>query len=118
MPAPTPPTNQPEGASKSPSATCGTGFQPVKNRLHTLSLTTGDVRWTLLVLALPVLGEQLLNTFVGLFDTYLAGRISADATGAIGLAAYVGWLASMIALLMVSSSAITYTVCSGSFCSC
>ena len=106
MPAPTPPTNQPEGASdrappaKSPSATCGTGFQPVKNRLHTLSLTTGDVRWTLLVLALPVLGEQLLNTFVGLFDTYLAGRISADATGAIGLAAYVGWLASMIALLV------------------
>jgi putative MATE family efflux protein len=58
------------------------------------------VRRTLFVLAMPVLAEQLLNTFVGLFDTYLAGRISADATEAIGLSAYVGWLVSMIVMLV------------------
>jgi len=37
---------------------------------------------------------------VGIFDTYLAGRISAGATSAIGLSAYVGWLASMIVMLV------------------
>ncbi len=63
-------------------------------------VTTGPVRMTLLWLALPVLAEQLLNTFVGLFDIYLAGRISAAATSAIGLAAYVDWLASMIVMLV------------------
>ncbi|MDP6115660.1 MAG: MATE family efflux transporter [Planctomycetota bacterium] len=56
----------------------------------------GNLRKTLFILALPVLGEQLLNSFVGLYDTYLAGKISKDATAAIGLAAYVGWLASML----------------------
>lgn len=47
-------------------------------------------------LALPVLGEQLLTFSVGLFDVYLAGRIGAVETSAIGLAAYVGWMASLI----------------------
>jgi Na+-driven multidrug efflux pump len=47
-----------------------------------------------------VLAEQILNTLVGLVDTYLAGRISPAATSAIGLAAYVGWLASMLLMLI------------------
>lgn len=55
-------------------------------------------------MAIPVLGEQILNTFVGLFDTYLAGNLRGDisiaATSAVGLAAYVGWLASMIVMLV------------------
>jgi putative MATE family efflux protein len=46
-------------------------------------------------LALPVLGEQLLIYCVGLFDTFLAGRISTNATLAIGLSSYVGWLATL-----------------------
>ena len=58
-------------------------------------LTTGTVRRNLLVLALPILAEQLLNTLVGLFDTFLAGRLSVDATVAIGLAVYVSWLAHL-----------------------
>lgn len=49
---------------------------------------------------MPVLAEQMLNTAVGTFDTFLAGRISAAATSAIGLAAYVGWLVSMIIMLV------------------
>lgn len=61
-----------------------------------IDIVGGTVGKTLLVLALPVLGEQLLNSFVGIYDTYLAGTISKEATGAIGLAAYVGWLASML----------------------
>lgn len=60
----------------------------------------GPLRSTLFFLALPVLAEQMLNTFIALFDTWLAGRISATATGAVGLAAYVGWLASMIVMMV------------------
>lgn len=53
-------------------------------------------------LALPALGEQLLNYCVGLFDTWLAGRISTGAhevgtyTATVGIAAYVSWLATLI----------------------
>ncbi len=63
-------------------------------------VTVGAVRRTLFILALPVLAEQILNTLVGLVDTYLAGRISPAATSAVGLAAYVGWLASMLVMLI------------------
>lgn len=68
------------------------------------AVTTGSVRTALLILALPVFAEQILNTFVGLFDTWLAGRISASATSAVGLAAYVGWLASMIMMLIATGT--------------
>lgn len=63
-------------------------------------VTSGPVRPALLALALPVLAEQVLNTFVGLFDTWLAGQISAAATAAIGLGAYVAWLAAMMVMLV------------------
>ncbi|MFP6770257.1 MAG: MATE family efflux transporter [Planctomycetaceae bacterium] len=56
----------------------------------------GPLGRTVLVLAWPVLCEQFLGFLVGLYDTWLSGRISEVATGAIGLAAYVGWLASML----------------------
>ena len=66
------------------------------------SLLTGDLRRTLFLLALPVLAEQFMNFFVGFVDTYLAGHATADpdfnrrATSAIGVAAYVGWLSTMM----------------------
>lgn len=63
-------------------------------------VTRGSVRRAVFILAVPVLGEQMLNTFVGLFDTWLAGRISPTATSAVGVAAYVSWLASMIMMLI------------------
>lgn len=50
----------------------------------------------ILRLALPVLAEQVLYLCVGFYDVFLSGQISKEATAAIGLAAYVGWLASMI----------------------
>ena len=51
---------------------------------------------TVFRLALPVLGEQLLIYCVGLVDTFLAGRLGTEATQAIGLAAYVSWLATLL----------------------
>ncbi len=68
------------------------------------TLTTGPIRPTLLFLAFPVLGEQLLNTFVGLFDTWLAGRISAVATSSVGLAAYVSWFAALSVMLIATGT--------------
>jgi len=68
-------------------------------------LTRGPVGMTVFLLALPVLGEQLLNTFVGLFDVFLAGKISPTATSAIGLSAYVDWLISMLVMLVGTGTA-------------
>ena len=63
-------------------------------------LLTGNLRWTVFFLALPVLGEQILNFLVGFYDVYLAGHLAdgirTDATAAVGVAAYVGWLGSML----------------------
>ncbi len=63
-------------------------------------MLTGPLRRTLLYLALPVLTEQILNTLVGLVDVFLAGRISPTATSAVGVAAYVTWLVSMLVMLV------------------
>ncbi len=64
------------------------------------AILTGDLRRTLLHLALPVLLEQFLSFCVGLYDTILAGHlpqeISSAATGAVGVGAYIGWLASLL----------------------
>jgi len=63
-------------------------------------VTAGNIRRTVLWLALPVFGEQVLNSFVAIVDTFLAGRISTEATSAVGLAAYVAWLATMLFALV------------------
>lgn len=68
------------------------------------SLLTAPLRSTMLRLAWPVFVEQLLYFLVGLTDTYLAGFISKEATTAVGLAAYVGWLASNIFSLVSSGT--------------
>ncbi len=59
-------------------------------------LLRGDIRSAVFWLALPVLGEQLLNAMVAWNDTLLAGRIDAVATAAVGFGAYVSWLVSML----------------------
>jgi putative MATE family efflux protein len=68
------------------------------------AVTAGPLRRTLLALAWPVLGEQLLNTLVGLFDVWLAGRISAVATSAVGIAAYVSWLVALTVMLIATGT--------------
>lgn len=58
-------------------------------------------------LAMPVLGEQLLILGVGQFDTFLAGQIDKTATAAVGVAAYVGWAATlMFSLVGTGTSAL------------
>lgn len=59
-------------------------------------LLGGSVRSGLVRLALPALAEQLLLALVGYCDTYFAGTINAEATAAVGLGSYVGWLVTMI----------------------
>lgn len=60
------------------------------------------LRQSVLTLALPALGEQLLNFCVSLFDTYLAGQVSTSAheigvyTTTVGIAGYISWLATLI----------------------
>src|SRR6266581_4671640 len=64
----------------------------------------GDLLTAPLRLAWPVLVEQFLSFLVGFTDTYLSGWISKEATTAVGLAAYVGWLASNLFLLVSSGT--------------
>lgn len=52
-------------------------------------------RQVLALAAWPLL-EQLLNFLVGFVDTALAGHLSVDATKAIAVAAYVGWLMGLM----------------------
>jgi len=71
-------------------------------------LVTGPLRRTVFFLALPVLGEQLLNFLVGFFDVWLSGHLPADirtdATAAVGVAAYSGWLATLIFSLVATGT--------------
>jgi MATE family multidrug resistance protein len=64
--------------------------------LASRSIVTGGVHATMFALALPALLEQLLTFFVGFYDTWLSGEISAAATDAVGLATYVDWLGGMM----------------------
>src|SRR5262245_13404509 len=65
-----------------------------------------ELRASVLTLALPALGEQLLNYCVSLWDTYLAGQISTGAhetgvyTTTVGIASYISWLATLIFALV------------------
>jgi len=81
-----PPAAPPDDA---PTARAGGRARP--DRLAGLSLPR-----QVLVLAVWPFFELLLNALVGVVDTALAGRISEVALDAIGVAAYVGWLLSML----------------------
>ena len=59
-------------------------------------VSSRSIRRAVLLLALPVLGEQVLNTFVAWNDTYLAGHIDVSATAAVGFSAYISWLIGML----------------------
>ncbi|WP_437187213.1 MATE family efflux transporter [Planctomicrobium sp. SH668] len=68
----------------------------------------GPIRSTVFLLALPVLGEQLLNFLIGFFDVWLSGHLpgvtGTEGTAAVGVAAYVGWLASLIFSLVATGT--------------
>lgn len=65
------------------------------------------LRRDLFLLVIPVLAEQLLIFGIGFFDTLLSGQLGKVETSAIGLAAYVSWLGSVIfGVVSVGASAI------------
>ncbi len=55
-----------------------------------------SLRRQVFVLAMWPLLEQVLNFAVGFVDTALAGRLSVEATNAIGVASYIGWLVGLV----------------------
>ena len=68
---------------------------------------TERMRQELFSLALPVLVQHLLIFFVGFYDVYLAGKLGEAETSAIGVAAYVAWLAELLfGLVGVGTAAI------------
>jgi putative MATE family efflux protein len=70
------------------------------------SLVVPSTRKQVLSLAIPALGEQLLHFTVALYDTFLAGYISTGGhetgiyTTTVGIASYLGWLASLLFALV------------------
>ncbi|MBL8877973.1 MAG: MATE family efflux transporter [Phycisphaerales bacterium] len=71
------------------------------------TLPPGSVNRQVVVLALPMLGEQLLSYMVGLVDTLLAGHISKEAIAAVGTGSYLGWMINLtFALVGVGAAAI------------
>lgn len=68
--------------------------QAAENRRD--AILNGQLRRQIMVLAIPTLTQQFLTFCVGMFDTWLAGQIDAAATTAIGVSAYVGWLAGLL----------------------
>jgi len=68
---------------------------------------TDPLRRDLFRLVIPVLIEQFLIFGIGFFDTLLSGQLGKEETSAIGLAAYVSWLGSVIfSVVSVGASAI------------
>jgi putative MATE family efflux protein len=71
-------------------------------------ILSGDIHRTLLTLAAPVLLEQFLIFCVGFYDTWLAGNlpggVSTIATGAVGVGAYVDWLATTLFSLVAAGT--------------
>jgi putative MATE family efflux protein len=71
-------------------------------------LLSGNLRSRVFWLALPALGEQFLNFSVGMFDTWLAGAAPPIegapglTTSAVGIAAYMSWLGTLLFALVGS----------------
>lgn len=71
------------------------------------ALPPGSISRQVLILALPMLGEQVGTFLVGLVDTILAGRLSKEATAAVGAGSYMGWFVHLaFTMLSVGGGAI------------
>ena len=59
------------------------------------SLPSGSLNRQVWILALPMLGEQFVNFFVGFVDTFLAGQVGKEATAAVGTGGYLSWFVTL-----------------------
>lgn len=78
----------------------------MKKTMDTTQVPPSSPRRQVLALAFPALGEQLLNFSVALYDTILAGQVSTGGhevglyTTTVGIASYLGWLATLLFALV------------------
>jgi putative MATE family efflux protein len=98
---------EPDAVSAAPVLTSELAAEAAAGRAVQPVIATGSLTRQLLTLALPMLGEQVLNFLVGWVDTYLAGTISKEATAAVGTAAYMAWFVTQgFILVSVGAAAI------------
>ncbi len=77
------------------------------------TLPAGGIGRQVWVLALPMLGEQVGSFLVGFVDTWLAGRLSKEAIGAVGTGGYMGWFVSMAFMMVGTGAAAVVARCFG-----
>lgn len=95
-----PPASFRPSAHREPPPTDDAAAAPVPARRIDATLLEGNIRSTVMRLALPAFGEQMLNAGVAWNDMFMAGRISTIATNSVGAAAYVDWLVTMLFMLV------------------
>ncbi len=78
----------------------GGGNLTPDGRLRTGKLANLSMWGAIFVLSWPIMVESLLNSLVGLTDTYLSAQLSASATDAIGGASYIMWFVGLIAMAL------------------
>lgn len=78
--------------------------EPALAEGHLESLPRGSINRQVFILALPMLGEQFGTFMVSFTDAWLAGRVSKEATAAVGAGGYMGWFVSL-ALSLVGTGA-------------
>ncbi len=77
------------------------------------TLPAGTIARQVWILALPMLGEQIGSFLVGFVDTWLAGRLSKEAIGAVGTGGYMGWFVSMAFMMVGTGAAAVVARCFG-----
>lgn len=78
------------------------------------SLPSGPLGRQVFLLALPMLGEQLVNFMVGFVDTFLAGRVAKEAIAAVGTGGYLSWFVTLgFALVGTGAAALVARACGG-----
>ncbi len=95
------PTASVPGEGAGPKPAVGVGLRKAAGPFGAQNVLDGKLSGLSLprqvaVLAVWPFMELLLNSLVSVVDTALAGRLSAVALDAIGVAAYVGWLIGML----------------------
>lgn len=91
-------------ATDNPAKTPAPAAMPAPPPAPLKSLPRGGLPRQVFILALPMLSEQIGQFLVGFVDVGLAGRISKEATTAVGAGAYFGWF-TMMAFALVSVGA-------------
>lgn len=94
----TPPAPRAPGEGAASGTVPAAGNLTPDGRLRTGKLANLTMWGAIFTLSWPIMLESLLNSLVGLTDTYLSAQLSASATDAIGGASYIMWFVGLIAM--------------------